>query len=129
MSTKPENSFIKGVHKYLESTYAEKMYNPYRSGTPDVWYSGLVNDLWIEYKYLVVPTTLLIPDLSRQQVRWIKERKEEGRDVWVIVGMPKGGVIIKPFAAMIDGVSNYFILSRKELAAYISNFCNSALNI
>ncbi len=125
MSTKPENTFIKGVHKYLADTYAEKMCNPYRAGIPDVWYSGFKKDLWVEYKYVPKPpSTLLVLDLSKQQIRWIKLRKEEGRDVWVIIGMPNGGTILKQFSSMVEGVALYPVLSRKELATYISNFCN-----
>ena len=47
MSTKPENTFIGSVHKKFggKKPYIEKMYNPLRSGTPDVYYSGDVGDL------------------------------------------------------------------------------------
>lgn len=124
MSTKPENNFIRGVHKYLVDTYAEKMCNPFRAGIPDVWYSGFKADLWIEYKYVKKPAAVLIPDLSPIQLRWITLRKKEGRSVWVIVGMPGGGTIIKSPVHMAEGVTVYPILSRKELAAHISQFCN-----
>ena len=126
MATKPENTFIKGTHRHLVNLYAEKMCNPYRAGIPDVWYSGFVRDLWVEYKYLPKPTDFIVPDLSKQQLRWIKLRKLEGRDVWVIVGMPAGGIIIKNYDAMLEGVAlaDCNVLSRKELGAYISTFCN-----
>lgn len=98
MSRKPESGFIARVHNHLQkSVWREKMYNPYRSGTPDVWYSGKVNDLWVEYKYiprLPKKTTTIIPiNLSALQEQWIKNRSEEGRNVWVIVGCPQGGSV------------------------------------
>jgi hypothetical protein len=124
LARKPETSFIKGVHKYLENTYAEKMCNPYRSGIPDVWYSGNKQDLWVEYKYEPSSPLVLRPELSRQQARWIKQRKREGRNVWVIVGMPTGGTVIKDFNDMLEGLTIYSLMSRKELALYISEYCN-----
>lgn len=126
MATKPETTFIKGVHKYVTGMYFMKNNNPYLAGIPDVWYSGFVRDLWIEYKYLPKPPAFIVPDLSPQQLRWIRMRKLEGRDIWTIVGMPAGGIVIKDYDAMLEGVSlaDYDVLSRKELGAYIFNFCN-----
>ena len=123
---KPENNFIKGVHKYLLDTYAEKMCNPYRAGIPDVWYSGFERDLWVEYKYRTLKNrNRIVPTLSAQQLYWIKNRKAEGRTCWVIVGMHDGGVIIKDYKHMEEGIDNYDVLSRKELAGRISLYCNT----
>jgi len=125
-STKPENTFIKSVHRHLVDTYAEKMCNPYRAGIPDVWYSGFKRDLWVEYKFLPrTPRGLILPNLSGQQKLWIERRKAEGRNVWVIVGMKEGGVVIKYYDQMEDGVKKYRVMSRKEIASMISLFCNS----
>lgn len=53
MSKKPETTFIASVHKHLpKELHREKMNNPYSSGTPDVYYSGMKADLWIEYKFI-----------------------------------------------------------------------------
>lgn len=100
MAVKPENTFRKGVHKYLPTDlHHEKMNNPYSSGTPDDWYSGSRSDLWVEYKFLprtpqraiVKPFELLSP-LQRD---WINKRYEEGRTVAVVVGCPDGGIILR----------------------------------
>ena len=94
---KPENQFISGVHKYLKSTgpYFEKMANPWRSGTPDVWYSGSKGDMWIEYKYVpyVPKSNEILADLSPRQRKWLNDRMSEGRRVAVILGSPDGAVI------------------------------------
>lgn len=86
MASKPENNFINSVHRKLDARiYREKMYNPYRSGTPDVFYSGVRASLWIEYKYRVraaIPESLKSL-LSKQQELWITGRLEENRNVWV----------------------------------------------
>ncbi len=71
------------------------MYNPYVSGPWDCWYSGLKKDLWIEYKWY--PTADIIkphlPELSGHQRDWGNARLDEGRNLAVIVGTPKGGVL------------------------------------
>lgn len=93
MASKPESNFIKRVHNALKVFYVyhEKMHNMYRGGTADVWYSGTKSDLWIEYKWLPkTPKRTPIPALSELQVEWIKARRQEYRDVWVVVGYPGG---------------------------------------
>lgn len=123
-STKPENQFIKGVHARLARTHCEKMCNPYRSGTPDVYYSGRVGDLWVEYKYITrIPRSAeILPDLTPRQKRWLDSRYSEGRNVAVILGTPTGGVIyrnrewLKPltFEAL-----NALVVSKDEIARWI----------
>lgn len=98
MSTKPESTYIANIHKKLANrAYAEKNNNPYRSGTPDVWYSGDKGDLWVEYKFIpVIPKrTEILPDLSDRQKRWLGNRYDEGRNVAVVCGTPEGGVIYR----------------------------------
>ena len=98
MSTaKPENRFIAGVHKHLPQTYMEKMNNPWRSGTADVWYSGRAGDLWVEYKFLerIPRSNGILPDLTPRQRRWLNSRIDEGRNVAVVLGTPTGGVIYR----------------------------------
>ena len=92
MSRKPETVGIAAVHRHLKEVHHEKMNNPYRSGTADVWYSGKQGDLWVEYKFIQRPPKFVIPDLSTLQKLWLKERYLEGRNVAVIVLSKGGGV-------------------------------------
>ena len=98
MATLPETRFYRKIHKHLDKAiHKEKMANPYRGGTPDVWYSGLKTDLWIEYKWLSKPA-LKAPIyvhklLSALQTRWLDQRLSEGRNVAVILGTPVGAWI------------------------------------
>lgn len=100
----PENTFIASVHRHLPaSLYRMKNHNQYNGGIADVWYSNK-NDLWIEYKFIVVPkraTTII--DLvnkppkgdsviSTLQQQWLTARHAEGRTVGVIIGSKDGGV-------------------------------------
>jgi hypothetical protein len=116
--------FISSVHRYLSDVHCEKMNNPYRSGTADVWYSGNVGDLWIEYKYVpkIPKHAQIIPDLSENQKLWLLSRRAEGRTVFVVVGSPDGAVVIPPDRWLL-GVSpaEYMMLiqSRRELADWI----------
>ena len=136
LARKPESQFIGGVHKYLvRSVYRMKNHNAYVGGIPDCWYSASGRDLWVEYKYIPVkrPRLPVIPDLSELQIRWIRDRKEEGRNIWVIVGCKAGGVIYYDFNEMLAGVSpDVFmsrIKSRKELANIIYNYCTKPSNV
>lgn len=92
----PENTFIGSVHRHLPvGLYHMKNHNIYNGGIADVWYSGDRADLWIEYKFVVLPKrdgTLIIPELSELQKNWLKSRHDEGRSVGVIVGCKTGGV-------------------------------------
>lgn len=96
MAATPENTFIKSVHKKLPAdVYYMKNHNQYVGGIPDCWYSGSASDLWIEYKFVVLPKrddTLIVPNLSELQVDWITSRSKEGRRVGVIIGAKEGGV-------------------------------------
>lgn len=130
MSIKPENQFIQGVHKYLHpNLYSMKNHNVYVGGVPDVWYSGDARDLWIEYKFKRIgkPTKVITPDLSPMQARWIDQRQQEGRVIWVILGISSGGVIYEMMHEMIHGLSPIQfmarLLSRRDLAEMISMHC------
>lgn len=60
--------------------------NQYRGGIFDCWYSGTCADIWVEYKYGK-------NELSPLQKEWGKDRYIEGRQVYVIIGSPEGGVL------------------------------------
>lgn len=123
-TTKPENRFIGSVHRYLPRTYAEKMNNPWRAGTADVWYSGDRGDLWIEYKFIerVPRSAEILPDLTPRQKRWLNNRFDEGRNVAVVLGTPTGGVIYrnKEWMRPLDHVTLAgLIVPRDEIARWI----------
>lgn len=127
MSSKPETTFILSVHKHLpHELHREKMFNPYRGGTADCWYSGRKGDLWVEYKFLPkLPSrddTEILPSLDTLQLDWLRRRHYEGRRVWVIVGCPLGGVILVARAweyAMTTRRFKQSIKDRKALASEI----------
>jgi hypothetical protein len=123
-STKPENRFIGSVHRYLPRTYAEKMNNPWRAGTADVWYSGDRGDLWVEYKFIerIPRSAEILPDLTPRQKRWLNNRFDEGRNVAVVLGTPTGGVIYrnKEWMRPLDHVTFVgLIVPRDEIARWI----------
>ena len=131
MSQGPENTFISSVHKHLPAQlYRMKNHNQYNGGIADVWYSG-VRDLWVEYKFIVVPKrsdTVIdliagkAPAISYLQQEWLRSRHGEGRNVGVVVGSKDGGVWLPGLAwertltaAAFDGL----IRSRADLAKLI----------
>ncbi len=126
MAIKPETAFIKSVNKHLPETYNEHTNNPFRSGIADSWYTGNIADMWIEYKFIesLPRTRHFMPDLSARQVKWLKDRHNEGRNVAVIQGIRTGGIIYTD----LDWENPYprdqlaeRIRTRPELAQWIYN--------
>lgn len=96
---------------------------------PDHYYSGNTSDLWAEYKYYAQDRDVFnllrpakTPKLTKLQQNWLNSRLREGREVWVIVGMPSGGVILKNQTWMKE-VTITRLLSRKEIAEEILRVC------
>jgi hypothetical protein len=135
----PERTFVVGVNKHLDpDLHHEGMANPYRGGTPDQWYSGRGADLWVEFKWVVLPkrsdTLISIvastpkkkPSMSVLQQNWNFDRRAEGRNCWVIIGSNLGGLVCKDDTWAQSWRTDEFIASlksRKEIAAMISTFC------
>ena len=99
MSRKPETQFASSVHAHLppvsRGCYRMKNNNDFIGGIPDYWYSGESGDVWVEYKFIVVPKmpdTMIKPNLSSLQLAWCRDRYQEGRDICVVVGCAAGGV-------------------------------------
>lgn len=100
--SKPETTFISSVHRHLPvDLYRMKNHNMYNAGIADVWYDGSEADLWVEYKFLVLPkrddavidlTAGKNPPLSVLQQAWLRDRYHNGRSVHVVVGCKEGGV-------------------------------------
>ena len=120
MATKPETTLYTAINKSLpRELHREKMNNPYRGGTPDFFYSGNKADKWVEYKWLPrTPRSSFVPALSSLQIKWLRERHGEGRNVAVIVGSPTGVMILKALEWESPVVPD-FSLSRPQAADWI----------
>jgi len=104
MSQKPESKFKAKVHRYLDpSIYNQGMYTPFSSGTPDHWYSGVEDDLWVEYKWdAKTPSRIHLcnpdvkyPKITGKQQSWLKGRYNEGRNIAVVYATPDGAVVLQ----------------------------------
>ena len=139
MASKPETTFYQSVHRHLppeSKLHREKMANPYRGGTFDHWYDGPGRDLWIEWKFIVVPKRpdtvidLVTPrgkkmesPLSALQQAWGRDRHNNGRDVWVVVGCAEGGVIYEGLeweTAVTAADFRVYMKTRKQIAERIT---------
>lgn len=122
VSKGPENRFIGRIHRRIpkDKPYWEKMHNPYRGGTFDVWYSGKKQDVWIEYKWVDKLPKHLVPALSELQLQWGKKRHAEGRKLYVIVGSPEGGVIFNTPYSWEEGQTVIVTYSEEAIASFIA---------
>lgn len=128
MSRGPETTFIQSVHRHLpKDVYRMKNHNEFNGGIADCWYDGPAADLWVEYKFVVVPkrdNTLVTVDLSPLQREWLRDRAKNGRTVAVIVGCKDGGVWLDALAWEEEITAAEFrrtLLSRQELAVRITD--------
>lgn len=117
------------LRKKLKSRiYVEKMSNPYRSGTPDCYYSGSIGDLWSEHKFLrSIPKTVDITTItSALQQRWLVGRHREGRSVCMVIFTPDGGVLLQGLSWQLTYTREQFKakeVSMNHLAELIVAFC------
>jgi len=125
--SKPETRYYTAVHKLLPRIiHREKMHNIYRGGTADVWYSGNLDDLWVEYKWIAkLPKKAFVrldKLLSPLQQRWLEGRHEEGRNIVVILGTPEGAWVLEG-AAWKEPINPEAIrtlgISKQSIADYI----------
>ena len=99
-----EASYIRAVNKHLPlEIHSEGMANPYRGGTPDRYYEGPCDHLWVEYKFfeklppvidLLRSTEKTKPMLSSLQQEWLERAYRNKQPVAVIVGSPEGGLLL-----------------------------------
>ena len=118
-----EHGFVKAVHRALPLTvYKWKIADRYTNGVPDSWYSGPSGDLWAEYKFLSrVPRKSFTVPLTELQRIWLTARHTEGRRTAVIVGSPKGAVILTSPSEWNSKVSvDCKWIQIKEVAAWIT---------
>ena len=118
------------MHRHLDAgVYHMKNNNQFIAGIPDVWYSGKARDIWIEYKFIVVPkrsSTIIVPALSSLQMDWLRNRRSEGRFVAVAVGCKEGAVFLDEPALWEGGLTTEAfrasMISRRGLAELIGEF-------
>lgn len=87
---KPETRFIQKVHRRLgpvtDQRFRQKM--EAGNGTPDFYYEGEIDILWVEYK--VHPNTP-----SKNQQRWIARARDHQQPVWVVTELKDGTVRVE----------------------------------
>lgn len=128
---KPETNFSNALRDALpEGIYSMKNNNEYIAGIPDLWFSGSKADLWAELKFVpkLPVRSPLRPYklLSELQVKWLRERHLEGRNVCVIIGCKQGvkfaGIVLQDLAWEKDIDPQHLpalIRSKSELALFV----------
>jgi hypothetical protein len=132
MATTPESRFVRSIGKLLPSDiYSEGMANPYRGGTPDRYYEGCLNHLWVEYKYRpTVPATWRTRDhVTALQIKWIRRAQKNNVPVVVIAGFGKGGLVLtkdmywEQLIRRADIENN--LLTKQDIATFIITHCGT----
>lgn len=108
-------------------TYASLSMN----GTPDRYYDGRVNDLWIEYKRLTaMPRSgIVVGNYSPQQLDWMKRRwlHSPTHNVWGAVGLPNRTICLQQVPGQwIDGTPVTAAITHAQLAQLIWDFCHGS---
>ena len=131
MSQKPETLFSNAIRKALpHEIYSMKNNNEYVAGVPDLWFSGVGGDLWVEMKFIPkLPVRVPIRPydlLSALQSEWLSHRYEEGRNVAVIIGCKRAreyeGIILQDRAWDFDIEPDSFdkvIRSKSSIVEFI----------
>jgi len=89
-----ESQYTSNIHKRLPPTiYKWKVNDNYAGGVPDAFYrnlDGKGEHLWVEYKFIKeLPkrgSTIVKPNLSAQQLLWLKQARSSGEQALVIIG-------------------------------------------
>ena len=89
-----EHGFVKSITRKLpKEIYVWKIQAMMNNGLPDLYFSGIAGDLWLEVKFIKLPkrdTTLIKPGLSELQLNWLTKRYKEGRSVALLIGSDEG---------------------------------------
>lgn len=93
-----EASFIRKVNarvaKCYPDIYALKTHDSLNAGIPDVYYEGIKQILWAEYKFIqTMPVARHKPALSMRQKEWLRRAYEKGIKTLVIVGTPTSALV------------------------------------
>jgi hypothetical protein len=89
---KESNYWSKLRNAISQRIYCWKINASYERGVPDCWFSGVLQDLWVENKRVATaqpPPILDLTDdkkyLTALQQLWLERRHAEGRHIGVIV--------------------------------------------
>ncbi|MCL1142944.1 hypothetical protein [Shewanella gaetbuli] len=107
-----ESKYTSNIHQRLPANvYHWKINDNFAGGVPDAFYRVLDNPdakpMWVEYKLIkALPkraSTRVIPDLSPQQLVWLKQTVNNSEIVRVVVGVESEkvdrqvtGIILEP---------------------------------
>ena len=75
-------------------------------GTPDHYYEGPEDDLWVEWKWTYAKNPHSPPEPTELQQRWLIRKHENGGQVAVIEGCPLGFRIYPGLSWQLDYVAD-----------------------
>jgi hypothetical protein len=106
--------------------YRWKINDRFTNGVPDAWYCGDAGHLFVEYKYVELPSrphTLVKANLSKNQLQWLLDRHAQNVPVAVVVGSPDGAYWAENIQNIYSGIPLTqfldFCLTPKEIALRI----------
>ena len=119
----PERRYRESVNRYLpRDVYHQGMGGVATNGTPDSYYEGSFNSLWVEWKWTNSKNPVLIPEPSALQKRWLTRAYSNGVNVAVICGCPLRGYVFPGFSWELRHTTGARLVGdRKAIAAWITS--------
>lgn len=141
-----ESQYTANIGKRLPADIMRswKINDNFAGGVPDAFYRHRqgVRPLWIEYKFIKTlpkrPSTLIVPNLSQQQLMWLQECVEANELAAVIIGCESlkhkrqvCGVVLTNPKEWVNGITAEQFAERSETLNYdaIAMFVTSTTKI
>ena len=109
-----ESKYTANIHKKLpRHIYKWKISDSYAGGVPDAFYRNLNggSPLWVEYKFIKnIPkrdTTMIVPNLSAQQLIWLKQAEKSGENAIVVIGCENLKANRNPAGVILSGLEEW----------------------
>lgn len=112
-----------GIHRQ-SMTYGTMSF----AGTPDKYYDGTKQDLWIEWKCLrhMPRSGIVIGEYTQLQLDWMTRRLRAGSNIIGVVGLPNKLVCPQFHPGQWEkGTPATGAIQMRELASWVIDFCGS----
>lgn len=126
---KPEARLVTRFNNLLDKVgpvYHQGMFTPYSNGTPDQYYEGHKDAVFVEFKWKPRKATLgnhisidIAKLLSPLQRVWARRRRTNGHAAWVVVGLGNDLVVVDVGKGPLVGVESKLVMPLMEVVQFV----------